>query len=159
MTEYVNEKQRQLKTLGYEKSWGQMKFKASAISSENDVVSASLGWVERIKVTDVMSFDTRFEILSEDEDFRSPEAFISFEVKESTEQGNIIFIHLESKKRLRFDCEIFFSQVSAVAPRQMAKFRVRSKSFDMLVALNGKSHYRFIENNVRLSLYELRDAT
>lgn len=158
MNEYVKEKQHQLKTLGYEKSWGQMKFKASSLGTENDLVSASLGWIDRIKVTDVMTFDARFEILSEDEELRSPEAFISFQVKESTDQGYISFTHLESKRRLRFDCELFFSQVSAVAPKQMAKFRVRTKSFDMLVALTGKSHYKFIENNVRLSLFELRDA-
>lgn len=158
MTEYVNKKQYQLKNLGYEKSYGTMKFKASTISSENDLVSASLGWVERIKVTDVISFDTRFEILSEEEDLCSPEAFISFEVKESTDKGKISFTHLASKRRLRFDCEIFFSQISAVAPRQMAKFRVRSKTFDMLVGLTGKTHYKFIDNSIRLSLFELRDA-
>ncbi|MEN4598359.1 hypothetical protein ABEG75_10370 [Pantoea agglomerans] len=158
MNEYVKEKQHQLKTLGYEKSWGQMKFKASTLSPENDVVSASLGWIDKIKVTDVMTYDTRFEILSEDADLRSPEAFISFDVKQSTDKGNITFTHLKSKKRLRFECELFFSQVSAVAPKQMAKFRVKTKSFDMLVALTGNSHYKFIDDGVRLSLFELRDA-
>lgn len=159
MDKYFEEKINLVKNLGYEKSSFQLKFNTKSKSDTDDLVSASLGWVDKIKILDTFGYDTRFEMLVPVEDMNSPEAEISFQVNEGAVKGAITFTNLKTKKRIKQDCELFFSQVAFIAPKGMAKFRVKGNSFDILIGLHGsKSQVKFIKNDTLLSPYDIRDA-
>lgn len=159
MDTYVKNKKMLLDNLGYEEGRGQLKFNTNISDWDKDIVSASLGWIEKIKVSDVLGFDTRFNILTPVDGLSSNEAEISFQIPKGTLEGTVCFTNLKTKKKIRQDCDIYISQVASVAPKGMRKFRVKGASFDMLIGFDGgKCQYKFIDDNVSASPYVIRDS-
>ncbi|MCS5881757.1 hypothetical protein LNP17_26830 [Klebsiella variicola subsp. variicola] len=62
MNAYVKRKEKQLKTLGYEKLNYEMKFEIDSSSELISLARASLGYPEKINIRNIVSWSNRFNI-------------------------------------------------------------------------------------------------
>ncbi len=92
------------------------------------------------------------------EEMSSPEAELSFEFENFEREATLKITNSSSRKSIRVQCKIYTSPLSANAPDEHVKARLKSSYFDILISLKtGVLTYRFDSSDTILSLFEIRD--
>lgn len=135
-----------------------MKFTTSSEESINGLVDSLLGLGKKFNVTDIKSFDKRFNISVPIQELSSETAVFEITNVKSDSKGNIKFTNNHNGKTIRFPCEIFMNPVLFKVPKEFAKIRINCDQFDITLGLfNGKLNYTFNNVIVDCNLYKIRD--
>lgn len=158
MDVYAENKINDLRNLGYESGGYSLTFQTKAILEYGDLIDASLGWIDKAKVSNVKCFDNRFDISMPLEEMNSSEAELSFGFECFGREAALKITNGSSKKSIRVQCKIYTSPLSVNAPDEHVKARLKSSYFDILISLKtGHLTYRFDSSDNILNLFEIRD--
>lgn len=159
MGNYISNKQSLLTNLGYENGYAEVQFKTNSLDAMNDLIDASLGWNNKVKINDLRSFDKRFGINIPLDDMSGNEAILTFGEITHTAEIDVKFINKAEKIALRFPSKLYTSGFSISATEKHSKFRIKSNIFDIIVEpFSGLAKYNFTIDNNEMPLYEIRDA-
>lgn len=158
MDVYAENKINHLRNLGYESGGYSLTFQTKAILEYGDLIDASLGWIDKAKVSNIRCFDNRFDISIPLEEMNSSEAELSFGFESFGREAALKITNSSSKKSIRVQCKIYTSPLSVNAPDEHVKARLKSSYFDILISLKtGVLTYRFDSSDNILNLFEIRD--
>lgn len=158
MEVYTENKINDLRKLGYENGGYSLTFQTKATLEYGDLIDASLGWIDKAKVSNIKCFDNRFDISIPIEEMNSTEAELSFGFENLEREATLKITNSSTRKSIRVQCKIYTSPFSVNAPDEHVKARLKSSYFDILISLKtGILTYRFDSSNNTLNLFEIRD--
>lgn len=158
MEVYTEKKINHLKNLGYENGGYKLTFQTKAEVEYDNLINASLGWVNKAKVRNIKCFDERFNISMPLENKSFSEADLSFGVENFETDAILKITNMTSKKTIRLECKLYVSPLSINAPDKHIKARLKSSYFDILIYLKtGLLTYRFDSYDNILNLFEIKD--
>lgn len=155
---YTEKKISNLRKLGYENGGYKLTFQTKANLEYRDLIEASLGWIDKAKVSNIKCFDNRFDISIPLEEMSSSEAELSFGFESFEREATLKITNSSSRKSIRVQCKMYTSPLSVNAPDEHVKVRLKSSYFDILISLKaGIFTYRFDSSDNILNLFEIRD--
>lgn len=156
MIKYSEQKLRDLESIGYRESRYALNFNLVSKNDYKSFVDATLGYPTRVNIKDVHGWDTRFDINVRMEELTTEQAIIEIISVEAFSTGSVIFE--DEKEDASFKCEFFVSSVALNAPDELARFRIRSECFDLLVGIkNNKLKLDFKSYDKAFYLPDLRE--
>ncbi|HAP0145982.1 TPA: hypothetical protein IRQ12_005508, partial [Escherichia coli] len=133
-------------------------FQTKAEVEYDNLINASLGWVNKAKVRNIKCFDERFNISMPLENKSFSKADLSFGVENFETDAILKITNMTSKKTIRLECKLYVSPLSINAPDKHIKARLKSSYFDILIYLKtGLLTYRFDSYDNILNLFEIKD--
>ena len=160
MEKYVENKNKVLKTLGFED--GSYKFKFTMSGDEEairQIVDASLGLREEVDIEAFESHHTRFGILSNKPVFYGEKGRLSFGDVTPASKAIVKFKEHDYAPSLPFETRVYFSPLAHLIPAQFNKVRLEGELFQILIEpFTGKIGLSFdLRKERRTSLRELKN--
>jgi len=158
MERYVEEKNKLLKTLGFDEGAGQFTFTVSGEQPIEKMVDLTLGIREEVKVSRLVGYHKRFSILSNEPFVDSKGGKISLTTK-PVRKATVTFKEYDFSPSISFDASLYLSPFRQSIPKKYIKFRIEADFFDVTFEpYNGKAKISFsIDNNTEYSLRNIKN--
>lgn len=158
MNHYMENKTRLLNTLGFENGSYTIKFTVSGDNPIEDMIDATLGIRNEIKVEKFTSHHSRFGIVSKKPVISAEGGIISFPDIKPVSKAKIRFKEYKFSPSISFEADVYFSPLSKYCPNH-TKLRLESELFQIIVEpFKNTAKYSFSLNEPeRHSLRIFRD--
>lgn len=158
MNHYMDNKIRLLNTLGFESGSYIVRFNVSGDNPIEDMIDATLGMRNEIKVEKFTGHHSRFGIVSKIPVISAEGGTISFPDIKPVSKAKIRFKEYKFSPSISFDADAYFSPLSKYFPDHM-KLRLESELFQIVVEpFKNTAKYSFSLNGPeRHSLRKFRD--
>lgn len=156
MNIYVKRKEKQLKTLGYEKLNYEMKFEIDSSSELMSLARASLGYPEKINIRNMVSWSNRFNIKLLQEELTQEKAIIEILNVQPVTTGEAVFE--SAGETVSFPCEYYFSPFSKKASNAPV-LRAKCDNVDILFnSDNVGTKVTFLDPGKAIDIFEMRNV-
>jgi hypothetical protein len=154
---YIEDKNKLLKTLGFEDGKGQFTITVSGNDPVRDVVDLALGLRKEIYIDKSIFYHKRFGVLLNNSLLDSEEAILSITSKPT--KVVLKFKEHQFSSGISFDADLYLSPLDQFVPKEYIKFRIKSNFFEFIVEpFNNKVIYSsYLQDSQRSPLNELRD--
>ncbi|MBN1510285.1 MAG: hypothetical protein JW955_25785 [Sedimentisphaerales bacterium] len=131
---YCKWKSRLLKTLGYESGYGYVNMNMLGCDPMQDLIDASLGLRESVKVDGVSWHDTRFDV---DCQLPLPSGPAELSLAPAPVKGTVTFRERKSSPGVEFHGDVYAPSVNRILPRERVSFRIQAKLFGVIFQPHG----------------------
>ncbi|RCJ26180.1 hypothetical protein A6770_26570 [Nostoc minutum NIES-26] len=154
---YIEEKNKLLKTLGFEDGIARCTITVSGDDPIKDLVDMTLGLRKEVYMDKSISYHSRFGILSNNSFMNYEGGILSIQTKPS--QIKVKFKEYAFSSGITFNAEMYTSPFFKFVPEEYIKLRIKSRLFDLLIEpFNKKISWSFHTSyDERSPLEELRN--
>jgi len=156
---YIKNKNKFLKTLGFESGSGQFNVELSGKDPITDMIDLTLGLRKELNIDKFVGRHKRFGILSPTPFVDAEKGILAIPDVKPFSKAVLTFKEYEFSPGISFSTDFYSSQLNKIVPDKYLKFRAKGKFFEIVFEpINNKAHYTFhLDNEDGSSLREIRD--
>jgi len=159
-SKYIERKRECLRRVGFEDGLACMEFTTKGSEDFEALADVSLGLQERVDIVGMKTVLSRFGINVKKPLLEFDKCQLSIDNLKPSSTGIIKFRENKFSLAYIFNVNLYTSPAVLFASKESARFRLKGKFFDMIIApFESKINLSFLhENNLRLSIEEFRSA-